>query len=352
MNEARAGVRRSASVRGAPIIGLQVLTVAAALLLAVGLARAGSRDADRAPSAAAQQRPPPTAADLMPRAPQSLLLGLVNTGEHLLAVGERGAILASNDGEHWAQLEVPVRATLTALDFADARHGWAAGHDAAIVHSDDGGRTWTLQNFQPGLEAPVLAVLAIDPQRCIAVGAFGLMLTTQDGGRTWKARDSHGFDPDELHLTAITRLRNGDLLIAGEQGLLALSTDAGASWRAQAPLSRETLFGVLPRGERGALAYGPAGQIYLADDVHSADWRAVRTGADAPMFGGAAMSGGGSLLAGERGTVLTIAANGRIAVLHTPAGTRLSAVLPYGDHRLLAVGESGLQSLAIEVPGR
>ena len=43
------------------------------------------------------------------------------------------------------------------------------GHDAAILHTTDGGKTWTLQNFQPELEKPFLDVLFLDNQHGFAM---------------------------------------------------------------------------------------------------------------------------------------------------------------------------------------
>ncbi|WP_026353041.1 WD40/YVTN/BNR-like repeat-containing protein [Solimonas variicoloris] len=304
--------------------------------------------------AAGESSPQPAAvkpmpAEIMPRTPQSLLLDIKNTGAHLIAVGDRGAILVSNNGKDWAQVEVPVRAALTTVAFADPQHGWAAGHDAAILHTEDGGRTWKLQNFQPEIEKPVLSLLALDTQRALAVGAYGLMLETTDAGSTWNEVDTLGFNEDELHLNAIAKLNNGDLFIAGEQGLMAISTDAGASWQKQASPYDGSYFGVLPHGEKGALVFGLRGNVYLSDDARSGKWTQVQAGTVASMFGGAAVPGDGEVLVGLNGVIVTVAADGKVETLQSPAGTPLSGVLPYGDV-LLAVGESGVQSIPLSRP--
>src|SRR5579885_1156384 len=147
---------------------------------------------DAAPAASEDGAPPtapvqikPRPSEIMPKATQALILGVIDTGEHLIAVGDRGEILASNDGRAWAQVPTPVRAALTAVSFADPQHGWAVGHDAVVLHTGDGGRSWTLQNFQPELQEPFLDVLALDPNHAYAVGAYGLFEQTTDGGANW-----------------------------------------------------------------------------------------------------------------------------------------------------------------------
>lgn len=318
----------------------------AALLGALVSMSAWSQDdgGDATPAVAVKPMP----AEIMPLTPKSLLLGVENTGEHLIAVGDRGAIIASNNGKDWTQVEVPVRSALTTVAFADPQHGWAGGHDAAIVHTDDGGKTWKLQNFQPELEKPVLGMLALDAQHCIAVGAYGLLLETQDGGQTWNSVDSHGFDEDELHLNSISKLNNGDLMIAGEQGLLAISSDGGVTWTKQASPYEGSFFGVLPHGDKGALIYGLRGNVFVNDDARSGKWTPLTTGTVASMFGGAAIASGGEVLVGLNGVIMVISADDQVTLLRSPDGTPLSDVVPYGDNYFLAVGESGVQPISVK----
>src|SRR5690606_40556522 len=131
---------------------------------------------------------------------------------------------------------------LTAVTFADENNGWAVGHDAVILHTADGGETWTLQNFEPELEKPFLDVLFLDAQRGLAIGAYGLFYSTADGGQTWSEVETP-IREDEWHFNAITRLNNGTLLIAGETGTLAMSTDEGLTWTALESPYDSSLFG-------------------------------------------------------------------------------------------------------------
>ena len=113
----------------------------AARLLAVAAAFAISFSA----SAEAEISPKP--AQLYPKAAESLLLDIEDTAAGYIAVGERGHILKSKDAKTWTQMPSPVNSMLTAVTFADEKNGWAVGHDASIVHSNDGGETWSLQHF-------------------------------------------------------------------------------------------------------------------------------------------------------------------------------------------------------------
>src|SRR3546814_394862 len=60
---------------------------------------------------------------------QHLINGLARAGDRVIAVGQRGHILLSDDdGAHWAQAKVPVSSDLTAVSFPPARDGLAVGH--------------------------------------------------------------------------------------------------------------------------------------------------------------------------------------------------------------------------------
>jgi photosystem II stability/assembly factor-like uncharacterized protein len=317
--------------------------VGAAAFVAAVAFRAQAQDDGEAPAPEVKPRP----AELMPLTPKSLLLDVTHTGERFVAVGDRGAVVLSADGQTWEQVNVPVRAALTAVTFADPQHGWAVGHDAAIVATADGGRTWALQHFDPALEKPLLDVLFLDASRGFAVGAYGLLLQTEDAGASWTEVVAKNIqeDADDVHFNSITRLANGDLFIAGEFGMLAVSADQGQNWtRLKSPYD-SSYFGALPAGERGALAYGLRGNAYLTQDVRSGRWTRLDTDSVASMFGGTVLPGGERVMVGLNGVIFVVDAAGTVRSLQTPAGTPLSAAIPHNGG-LLAVGESGVQQLA------
>jgi photosystem II stability/assembly factor-like uncharacterized protein len=309
-------------------------------------------DAAAAPAAPIKPRP----AELMPNASHSLMLGLVDTGEHLIAVGDRGEILASNDGKNWAQVPVPVRAPLTAVAFADAKNGWAVGHDAAIVHTADGGKTWDLQNFQPELEKPFLSVLFLDTQHGFAVGAYGLFDETTDGGKTWTEVKADEIRGDEFHIYSISKLGNGNLLVAGEQGLLGMSTDSGKTWKKLPPAYEGTLFGSTAVGEKGALLCGLRGHAYLSQDAGSGKWQQLETNTTASLFGCGPAGQGQAIMVGLNGLVMLVdTASGKLSVRNGGLDGALSAGVALksknaSDARLVVAGEFGVVPVSVATP--
>lgn len=168
-----------------------------------------------------------------PKAVHSLLLDVVNTGERLVAVGDRGHILYSNDqGQSWQQAKVPTRQMLTSLFFVDAKHGWVVGHDAQILATADGGLTWTKQFEDLEREAPLLDIWFKDLQTGYAVGAYGALLETTDGGQNWEDVSDRLDNEDAYHLNAITAVKDSGLFIVGELGQMFRSADWGQTWNA------------------------------------------------------------------------------------------------------------------------
>ncbi len=287
----------------------------------------------------------PRPAEIMPRATQALVMGVVDTGEHLIAVGDHGEILASNDGRTWAQLSVPVRSPLTAVSFADAKNGWVVGHDTVILHTSDGGKTWTLQNFQPELENPFLSVLALDKDHAMAVGAYGLIYSTADGGGTWAPVDSPVIKDAGLHMYSIKKLGNGDLFIAGEQGLLLNSTDGGRTWSKLKSPYEGTFFGAVPVGDKGVLVCGLRGNAFISRDVRGGKWDKIATTAPTSLFGCRKLDDQTAVMVGLNGIIqLVDTSAGTARNLKSPGDTPYSDVVPFKGG-LVLVGESGIQHL-------
>lgn len=299
-------------------------------------------------------------AEILPLASKGLLLDVADSGKFLFAVGDRGVVLVSKNAKDWAQVKTPTRSALAGISFGSESVGYAVGHDAVILKTADGGKTWALQNFQPELEKPLLAVLAVDADNAIAVGAYGLMMRTTDGGGTWAEMEAPEVRGDELHLNKITKLANGELLVVGEQGTMGLSTDGGNTWLKLTAPYDGSLFGAQPLGATGAVIYGLRGNVFKSDDPKAGTWTQVDVGTVSSFFGGASLPDDGVALVGLAGKVLKIDGSGSITPMtitraQTDAnGTTtdkevtgsFSAALAWSG-QLVVVGELGVQSAKI-----
>lgn len=220
-------------------------------------------------------------------------------GERLVAVGDKGIVITSTDGSTWTQSPTPVDVLLNAIYFVDEQKGWAVGHDATVIHTADGGMTWTLQNWEPSDNRPFMDVYFWDDQRGLAVGGYGLFKVTEDGGKTWNEHAAPAFE-DGPHLNGLMRATDGSLLLVGERGLTATSVD-GMSWVVHPTGYEGSLFAAIPRGDKGALVIGMRGTVLEAADIGCPAWRKVETGTEKSLFGLTALGNGKVAVGGSSG---------------------------------------------------
>jgi photosystem II stability/assembly factor-like uncharacterized protein len=240
-----------------------------------------------------------------PLASKSLLNGLARAGKRVVAVGQRGHILYSDDsGQTWTQAKVPVSSDLVAVAFPTASQGWAVGHDAVLLHTADAGLTWTrrLDGRSTGQNAenPFLDVWFENERAGFVVGAFNQVLRTSDAGTTWESWSDRAENPKALHLYAIRRCGE-NVFIAGEQGLL-LKLDAQAGrFRAVEMPYKGTLFGIAC-GARSAIVFGLRGNAFRSLDGGES-WQKIETGLQVGITA-AASAAGRIVLVSQAGHVL------------------------------------------------
>jgi len=329
---------------------------------------------------AAQVQAAPSVGDALDRpavstrlAAHSVLLGAARAGARIVAVGERGIVVLSDDGARsWRQVQTPVSVTLTAVRFADDRHGIAVGHAGVVLVSSDGGETWTrrldgkqaadlatraaqasgdaaaLKEAQrlvaDGADKPLLDAIAFDAQRALVVGAYGLVFETRDAGASWTPWMKRLDNPRGLHLYAV-RMRGKVMVIAGEQGLLLRSDDGGASFRRIATPYKGSFFTLELPSEQEIVVAGLRGNAWRSTDA-GATWSRL----EVPMpvsFTGSAMKDGEVVLVNQAGFVFS-GRNGEIKPMQGVPLPPLNGVLALDNGALLGLSIAG--AIAIPVP--
>lgn len=276
-------------------------------------------------------------AQLALRATQSRLLGIAVAGNRLVAVGERGIVLWSDDmGKTWSQAQVPVSTSLTKTFFISPRTGWAVGHFGVVLRTDDGGQSWVKQLdglqaarlavayygqakppatanaeafpqqavladqlVQDGPDKPFFDVLFSDASNGFIVGAYGLLFRTQDGGKNWTPWMDHADNPKGLHLYALASYKQA-LYVAGEQGLLLKSIGSGARFEPVATPYKGSYFGMVALAENDLMIYGLRGNIYRSAD-QGTSWKKLDTGSQSSISSGMAWTGSSALLFNQVG---------------------------------------------------
>lgn len=320
---------------------------------------------------------PATKTSLASRTPFN---ALARAGKRIVAVGQRGHILYSNDfGKNWTQADVPVSSDLTAVSFPSEQRGWAVGHHGVVLASTDGGMTWSrlldgrgvgkilLQQSvdgvrtgrtadaairqtadierlaQEGPDNPFLDVWFENDLEGYAIGAFNLILHTTNGGKTWESWFDRTENPKRLNLYAIRKV-GGDLYLAGEQGLLLKLDRQAKRFRALETSYKGTFFGIT--GQPGTLlVYGLRGNVYRSTDK-GARWSKVETGLQVGLTGADVAADGRIIIVSQSGHVIESHDDGASFALRAQKQpVPSSAVIADGKDDLLIAGMRGLHKL-------
>jgi len=327
---------------------------------------------------------------------RSLFIDIQSTGSRLIAVGERGSIIFSDDeGKHWRQADVPVSTSLTAIYFPTPTHGWAVGHSGVILHSADAGETWIKQfdGFQAnrlslakaeqqlvalknaydqaddmakedllyqiedaefllsdaridseiGPAKPLLDVWFQNEREGYVIGAYGFFFFTQDGGQNWKYAADRLDNLDRYHLNAIQHTRGKVLFIVGEAGLIFVSHDLGESWETVYGPYQGSLFGIQETGDDGVLIYGLRGNVFKSED-QGQSWRKIKVPVSTTLTGSDRSTDGGITLVGFSGVVLSSLDQGEnFVLLKQGSFDAYNAVSILSHKALVLVSDKGIQ---------
>jgi photosystem II stability/assembly factor-like uncharacterized protein len=325
----------------------------------------------------------------------SALLDVSRSGDRLVAVGERGHILFTDDtGSSWQQATVPATANLNAVDFVSPQHGWAVGHEAVVLHSRDGGQTWEKQldgfeaakislsagkkrlsdleakqasgeldlsaeidlaawrleeaqrDISVGPAKPLMDVWFKNEQEGFVVGAYGYLYRTMDGGKTWMDAATLIDNPDGMHLYAIDSVKGGDIYIAAEEGNVFRSRDGGDTWELLDLNYGGGLFGVVGSHTEGRVyIFGLRGNVFQSDDSGQS-WRRLETGTLSTFFSGIALPNGGALFVGQDGVI--ISCDGTVCRrIPRKDRTTLTAAAALGGGRLLLLSMCGDDEISV-----
>lgn len=309
------------------------------------------------------------------RSPErAVLLGAAQAGTRTVAVGERGIIVLSEDGgRHWHQAGTPTSVTLTTVRFADALHGWAVGHGGMVLSTEDGGKSWVrrldgrrvaqivlaaaraagdakaIQDAErlqaDGPDKPLLDLLVIDARRLLAVGAYGIALGSDDGGQSWTSWMPRLPNPKGLHIYT-ARARGGNLLLAGEQGLVMMSSDAGQGFRRVDTPYKGSFFTAELPGDQVIVLAGLRGTALRSVD-NGANWSPLATPMPASITGSAVTADGRLLATNQAGFVMALQGD-HLQPIHAAPRPPLNGLLPQPSGAVLALTVQGAMPLPRE----
>ncbi len=331
---------------------------------------------------------------------KAALIDVTQAGKRLVAVGERGIIIYSdNHGIDWVQAQVPVRVTLTAVTFSDPDNGWAVGHDSVVLHSVDRGESWQkvmdgckinqmmvaamkviveqkrqqfeladaskkselqyvvedaefnlkgfMQTESEGPTKPLLDVLFFNQQEGLIVGAFGIILRTEDGGRSWRPLLDKIENQNGYHFYTMART-NGALFLFGEAGIMFRSQDNGEHWQSLEMVYEGSFFEAFGDLEDDCVvACGLRGNMVSSCDG-GVTWQHQQIGPQASLNGGVFLDGRQYLLAGMPAAVFVGSVTEKgVRSISTKFPGCMGCVIS-GDQHLVMVGLGGVLRLDLK----
>lgn len=315
------------------------------------------------------------------KAATSPLTAVAMAGDRLVAVGQRGHIVLSDDaGTTWKQASVPVSSDLVAVSFASAQHGWAVGHGGVVLKTDDGGLNWVLQldgektsrlileyyaNHPDGGSVPdaqmfiereqvlleyggtqaLMDVYFENEQTGYVVGVFNRLLKTTDGGETWVPWSHRIDNPYELHFYSINHGQNG-LYVVGEQGMVWRLDEESGQFVDIATSYGGTFFGSAIGADR-VIVFGMRGSAYVSDD-QGASWARLAIDSVAGITDGVLFDNGAIALVNLAGELLVSIDGGKsFTAQNLEERMPFYGVAQISSSQLALVGAEGVRELAV-----
>lgn len=222
----------------------------------------------------------------------------INAGDKVMgwAVGEKGIILYSPDGNKWVAQTSFISDTLENVYFVNANKGWAIGRDGIILTTNNGGSSWSKQPYKD--KTAFYGIFFLDQNRGWIVGQNATILSTTNGGGQWAVQ----VDPKQKsYLRDVFFVNSSKGWLVGTGGLIMNTTNGGQSWSVQTSKTINNLFGVRFSNENEGWAVGEGGIILRTTDG-GRTWIENRVGSQ-NFLGMSSATTGGLWAIGAKGTI-------------------------------------------------
>jgi photosystem II stability/assembly factor-like uncharacterized protein len=163
------------------------------------------------------------------------------------------------------------------INFVDDNNGWAVGYAGLILHTEDGGNNWVVQNWSGSgnIYSILRKVQFVDLYNGWICGD-GLILRTTDGGKTWSVQSGFGT------LYAIYFINSTHGWAGGYEKALYYTTDGGLNWikkdLPQPPWLGTAIFDIKFVDPNNGFMSGGEGIWYTNDGGQTWNWVSLSLG--------------------------------------------------------------------------
>ncbi len=249
-------------------------------------------------------------------------------------VGHDGVILRSTDGgQQWSRvLDGRTLPAMLVKHYEELQASGATTERLEQVLNE------VRMYEQDGMTPPFLSLHFKNAQEGWAAGQFGLLLHTTDGGASWTPRMEHADNPDGYAIHDFSDTGNG-LFVAGELGLLLKYDPATQKFERLQSEYPGTWFGIMGQGDT-VVAYGLRGNVYRSLDAGQ-NWQKLDVGTQRSLNKGLMLPDGRAVLFNDQGKAFWGKDQFEPLALAGTQGTVYDALTTSGGDLILA-GPRGL----------
>ncbi|SVC38018.1 uncharacterized protein METZ01_LOCUS290872, partial [marine metagenome] len=178
------------------------------------------------------------------------------------AVGASGDIIASNDGGRtWRMQDSPVSTDLNAVDFLTRHWGFAVGEGGVFLLTQNGGLTWSKRSI--GTSVNLKSVHFYNPRRGIIVGEGGFTARSSNRGLSWNIVNSGVSE----NLNSVSFSSAKKAVAVGQNGRVMTTSNGGRSWVQRQSATNNRLRSIrMQRGTRRGWAVGSNAMMMRTTD--------------------------------------------------------------------------------------
>lgn len=226
-------------------------------------------------------------------------------------IGEYGLILHTSDGGNtWTKQQLAdssiIAPSLNVIDSKDPNIMAIAADYGTLLYTTDGGAGW--HEIYLGTADPVKGLSFFDKLNAMAVGRNGMVLRTSDGGASWVFMPHKAYN-DIMHAVAFPKGDTSLGIAVGDNGTILRTTDGGKLWSLIPSGVTGKLRGVCFMDLVTPVAVGDNGIIIKSTDA-GMTWAALESGVTQNLFSVSFSTPNVGLVAGTFNTILRTSSAG------------------------------------------